>query len=186
MISPYNTVILATLKANMNIQYVTGMYAVLAYLTSYLCKPEHTMGELMKKAVKDVNETGVGDKLRTIGNVFINKREISTHESIMRLLSMPFRRSNNDVIYINTGPKEQRTHVMKSKALDKMDDDDDDIFVVGPIEKYANRPDSLNDKCLAYFATNYRPKSSNDANVDEENTIEGYLKPVAGYIEKTD
>ena len=134
MISPYNTVILATLKSNMNIQYVTGIYAVLAYLTGYLCKPEHTMGELMKKAAKDVNETGVGDKLRTIGNVFINKREISTHESIMRLLSMPFRRSNNDVIYIHTGPKEQRTRVMKPKALlDKMDNDDDDIFVVGLI-----------------------------------------------------
>ena len=52
LISPYNTPILATLKANMNIQYVTGVYAVLAYLTSYLCKPEHSLGELMKKAVK--------------------------------------------------------------------------------------------------------------------------------------
>ena len=90
-ISPYNTVILNTLKSNMNIQYVTGIYAVLAYLTGYLCKPEHTMGELMKKVIKDVNESGVGDKLGAIGNVFIDKREISTHESIMRLLSMPFR-----------------------------------------------------------------------------------------------
>ena len=48
LISPYNTPILATLKANMNIQFITGIYAVLAYLTSYLCKPEHSMGELMK------------------------------------------------------------------------------------------------------------------------------------------
>lgn len=33
-ISPYNTVILATLKANMNIQFVTVVYAILAYLNS--------------------------------------------------------------------------------------------------------------------------------------------------------
>ena len=51
-ISPYNTAILATLRANMNIQYVTSVYAVLAYLTSYLCKAEHSMSELMKKAAK--------------------------------------------------------------------------------------------------------------------------------------
>ena len=97
LISPYNTPILATLKANMNIQYVTGVYAVLACLTSYLCKPEHTLGELMKKAMKEVNESGVGDKLRAIGNVFINARQISFQESTYRLLSTPFRRSNIDV-----------------------------------------------------------------------------------------
>ena len=53
-IGPYNTVILMLLKANMNIQFVTGgVYAMLTYLTSYLCKPEHTMSELMKKASKE-------------------------------------------------------------------------------------------------------------------------------------
>ena len=51
-ISPYNTVILSLLKSNMNIQFVTGVYGLLTYLTSYLCKPEHTMGELMKKSIK--------------------------------------------------------------------------------------------------------------------------------------
>ena len=58
-ISPYNTAILATLRANMNIQYVTSVYAVLAYLTSYLCKAEHSMSELMKKAAKEVDQKGV-------------------------------------------------------------------------------------------------------------------------------
>ena len=134
MIFPYNKVILATLKANMNIQYVTGVYVVLSYLTSYLCKPGHTMGELMKKAIKEANESGFSDKLRAIGHVFINKREISLHKSILRLLSSPFRRSNTDVIFIPTGPKEQRTRVMKSKAiLDLMNDDDADLFVIGLI-----------------------------------------------------
>ena len=83
----------------MNIQYITSAYAVLAYLTSYLCKPEHTMSELMRKAVKEVNEAGVGNKLRAIGNVFINSREVSMHESIYHLLSTPFRCSNVDVQY---------------------------------------------------------------------------------------
>ena len=173
---------MANLKANMNIQYITSAYAVLAYLTSYLCKPEHTLGELMRKAVKEVNEAGVGNKLRAIGNVFITAREVSFQESTYHLLSHPFRRSNVDVQYIATGPKKQRTRVLKPRAvLETMDDDDTDVFAVGPIEKYENRPNVLEEMCLADFITNYRHKSTTDADSVEENTIEGYFKSVAGY-----
>ena len=44
-IGPCNTVILKPLKSNMNLQY-----AMRTYPTPYLCKPEHAMIELMKKA----------------------------------------------------------------------------------------------------------------------------------------
>ena len=81
----------------MNILFVTGVYAVLAYLTSYLCKPEHHLWELMKKTIKEVNESGVGHKLGAIGNVFLNKREASFHECCNRVLSTTLRRSNIDV-----------------------------------------------------------------------------------------
>ena len=47
-IGQYNTVILKLLKSNMNLQFVTDVYAMLTYLTSYLCKPEHTVRQLMK------------------------------------------------------------------------------------------------------------------------------------------
>ena len=41
-ISPYNPILLNSLKSNMNLQFVTGVYGLLSYLTSYLCKPERT------------------------------------------------------------------------------------------------------------------------------------------------
>ena len=47
-IGTYNTVISKLWKANMNIQFVTSVYAMLI-----LGKPEHTMSELMKKASKE-------------------------------------------------------------------------------------------------------------------------------------
>ena len=74
-IGPYNPVILASLRANMNIQYVTGVYAMLTYLTSYLCKPEHTMSEFMKKASKEAYGSSVKEKMRKIGNVFLQKEK---------------------------------------------------------------------------------------------------------------
>ena len=54
------------MKSNMNLQYVTGLYGVIKYLTSYMCKPERTMSELMKKASKEATDKGVQDKLRAI------------------------------------------------------------------------------------------------------------------------
>ena len=81
-VSPYNTVILSLMKSNMNLQYVTGIFGVIKYLTSYMCKPERTMSELMKKASKEATNQGVQDKLRALGNVFITKREVSTDEAM--------------------------------------------------------------------------------------------------------
>ena len=49
-IGPYNTVILKLLKSNINLQFVTGVYAMLTYLMPYLCKPKHAMSGLMEKA----------------------------------------------------------------------------------------------------------------------------------------
>ena len=42
-VGPYNSVFLKLVKSNMNLQFVTGIYAILTYLTSYLCKPEYAM-----------------------------------------------------------------------------------------------------------------------------------------------
>ena len=46
---------------------------MLVYLTSYLCKPEHTMSELMKKAVKEAQREGIKKQLRSIQEIFFEK-----------------------------------------------------------------------------------------------------------------
>jgi len=93
-ISPYNTVVLQIWQANMNIQYVTGIHGVIAYLTSYLCKAESGMSELMKKATKEAGGGTVRDQLKAIGHVFRKHREVSQHEAIARVLSFSYRHSN--------------------------------------------------------------------------------------------
>ena len=85
-IGPYNTVILQLLKANMNLQFVTVVYAMLTYLTSFLCKPEHAMSELMKKASKEAYGKDIKGKMLSIGNTFLTKREVSTHEAIKSIV----------------------------------------------------------------------------------------------------
>ena len=186
-ISPYNTVILDTLKANMNIQYVTDIYGVLAYLTSYMCKPERTMSELMKGMCKENIGGSIKEKLKAIGKAFLTKREVSTHEAVMRVLSMPLRRSNIDVVHVSTGTKENCSRVLKSKkALDsimKMDPNSEDIFAISMFERYANRPESLSNCCFAYFVSNYIVKYATNSNIDDEDSLDKQFNNIPGYEE---
>ena len=70
-IGPYNTVILKLLKSNMNLQFVTGVYAMLKCQTSYLCKPEHAKSELMKKTSKEVYGKNIKGKMLSVVNTFL-------------------------------------------------------------------------------------------------------------------
>ena len=179
-IGPYNTIILKILKSNINIQFVTGLYAMLTYLTSYLCKPEHTMSELMQKALKEAYGKDIKGKMRDIGNVFLTKREVSTHEAIKRVLSLPLRHSNIDVQYVPTGLKENRTRMLKPQSLlEKMDSDDTNVYSLSMLDKYAHRPNNLEQLCYADFASNYISKK---VDVDSEN-IESYTVPVSDVIQ---
>ena len=52
----------------MSLQFVPGVYAMLTYPTSYLCKPEHTMSKFMKKASKEAYGKDIEGKMLSIGN----------------------------------------------------------------------------------------------------------------------
>ena len=155
-INNYNPIILRALRANMDIKYITNIWACIAYLTSYMCKPERTMSELMRKASKEAHDKEIQHKLFHIGQVFLKCREVSEHEAIARVLSLPLRRSNLMVTYIPTGPKNERTRMMKPfSTIAKMDDEDKDIYLPNIIDKYTARPDNLGNISLAYFCANF-------------------------------
>ena len=60
------------------------------------------MGELMKKASKEAYGKDSKGKMFSIGNTFLTKREVSTHDAIKRVLSLSVRHSNIDVLYVPT------------------------------------------------------------------------------------
>jgi len=55
-INQYNETILRAWQANMNIQFVTNVHALIHYILDYICKPERELGETMKNAMKDLPE----------------------------------------------------------------------------------------------------------------------------------
>ena len=55
--------------------------------------------------------------------------------------------------------------------MESLEDDNEDIFMKSIHDRYAARPDILNDKCLPYFAVNYDTVDSNEESsmLDVEN-----------------
>ena len=177
-ISPYNPILLSCLQSNMNLQYVTGVYGLLAYLTSYMCKPERNMSELMKKALKEASGKDSREKYRAIGRAFKTKRECSMSEAIKRTLSLPMRTSNIDVVHIPTGVKENRTRMLKNpEEIEMMDPDDTNVYKTNMLEKYANRPDRLDDMYYADYATNYITNNAFESPMESEDVL-NYTVPV--------
>ena len=56
-----------------------------------MCKEEGKHGEIMRKVVKESPGLNVRGKLRKVGNVFLRKRKVSTHEVIKGSLSLSMR-----------------------------------------------------------------------------------------------
>ena len=136
----------------------------------------------MKKASKEATNRGVQDKLWAIGNVFTTKREVSTDEAIVRVLSLPMRSSKISVDFIVTGLKENRTRALKSpEVLQKMNPDDNNVYALDILDKYANRPDlpkEMKYMCLADFATNYVHHKAHEPDIDADD-IRNYTTAVS-------
>ena len=136
------------------------------------------MNELMKKGSKDADGKDIRGKMHSIGNIFLTKREVSTHEAIKKVLSLQMRHSNIDVFYVPTGLKKNRTKMLKSQLLlQKMHPEDTNVFASNIIDNHENRPDDLHSLCLADFASNYVSKTSDVA--VETDDIKSYTVPVS-------
>ena len=93
----------------------------------------------MKKASKGPYRKDIKDKMLSIGNTFLTKCKVSTLEAIKRVLSLPMRHSNIDVLYVPTGLKKNRTRMLKSlSTLEKIYPDDTNVFASNIIDKFKN------------------------------------------------
>ena len=164
-INPYNRTCILAWRANMDIQFVEDPHACIMYIAAYISKDEKGMGELLKQVSKECQDLEIKARLRKLGAVFLNNREVSAQEAAMRILSLPMKRLSRNVTFINTDSMENRTAILKPKAvIEAMDNDDEDIFQSNITCRYAVRPVILENICLASFAANY--SVSNTTNKD--------------------
>jgi hypothetical protein len=141
--------------------------------------------------------------MRKIANVFLNGVEISAQEASYGVLGIPLTNSSRDCIFIPTGPPDERIIFVKTeRELRNLDSDSTDIGARGLLDHYVQRPDEIQDVCLADFAAWYtfssRKTKSNDPEIndvvdineaegsDEEDELPKFLrlKDKSGYIRR--
>ena len=171
----YSPSILKAWEANMDIQYVVNAYACVMYIASYVLKAEKGMGELLKQAAKEIEQGNIRQQLNKLGSVFLTNREVSAQEAVYRVLSMPLRRCSRTVIFLNTDSKECRDALLLPLTqLQKLEDEDKDVYCKNIIDRYAARPDNLEGMCLAEFAANYTYNhAKSKCMADQEGSITG-------------
>ena len=161
----YSPAVLRTWQANMGIQYVINAHACVMYIASYVLKAEKGMVELLKQAAKELKHGNTRQQLNKLGSVFLTNREVSAQEAVYRVLSMPLRCSRT-AIFLNTNHKDSRDSLLLPFThLQKLEDNDENVYCKNIINRYAARPHSLEDRSLAEFAANYTYKweNTNDA-----------------------
>jgi hypothetical protein len=141
--------------------------------------------------------------MRKIANVFLNGVEVSAQEASYGVLGIPLTNSSRDCIFIPTGPPEERLIFVKTEnELRNLDSDSTDIGARGLLDHYVQRPDEIEDICLAEFAARYtyssrkskptEPEINDVLDINEEEGLNEQdelpkfmrLKDKSGYIRK--
>ena len=182
-VNAYNPAVIKAWRANMDIQFVTNVYACAVYIASYVTKSQRGMSELLRKAADEAvlnDGNSIRQQLRAVGNKFLNAVEISAQEACYILLQLCMRKSSRQVIFVNTNLPEERVFLLKPQSvIENMDDDDENIEARGLITRYAERPDSLENVCLADFACCYsesKTVSSFRSRKGTQSSGDGYLQ----------
>ncbi len=169
-INTYNLEVITAWKGNMDIQFILNPYACVMYITSYMLKSEGAMSELLRQVAMESRGEDIKAMLKRLGSVFLNHRQLSAQEAVYRILSLALKMLSRKVVFINKSPKEDRVSLLKpANQLENMDDESEDIYLTSLIDRYAARPDSLNDIYLAEFAANYTTRSGADLEEGESN-----------------
>lgn len=161
-------------RANHDIQFCLNVYSVVTYIVSYIQKTSRGLSLSLSKVREEFKSDphGIRDQVKSIGDVFLNATEISIQECVYMLLGLPMCQMSREVIFINTGVKEERIKVLSTKDdLEQMNPNSTDVCFKSLYEKYEKRPKRFENWCLADFATKLRIvyKNSQYAHVQDDN-----------------
>ena len=159
-VNPYNKDLIARHRGNMDIQFILNSYGLVSYVTSYMMKANHTMSRLLNMAVDEIEnrkDLSHKQKLYSLANKWQNCSEISAQECVYNLLAMPVSYCSREVIFIQTFPMKERFTMLKRYEIliNMKDKSSTNIFQNSLMDYYPNRPNEMDQLCLAEFASWY-------------------------------
>ncbi|KAL9983382.1 hypothetical protein ACROYT_G005544 [Oculina patagonica] len=170
-INSYNSVLLRAWQANMDIQYVLDPYACAIYILSYITKGQRGMSRLLEAACEEAKSgnQNIRDRVRHIGNKFINAVEISAQEAVYLVLQMPLRRASRQFQFLNTCNSDERVVLLKTMdKIQQLPDNSENIESDNLLKRYQRRPRQLEKVCLADFAAWYNYVKSEECDIETQ------------------
>ena len=152
-INACNHDILSLWGGNVDLQYVINEIATVKYIFSYMTIAEKGMGETLKRVAKECQNDTIQTQMNNNKKEVLGKWVLGAPESAMQVLSMWVVKKSREVVSMSTSVKDECVSLPKPKSqLAQLHDDDEDIFATSLIDRYAARPVSLQNICLATFA----------------------------------
>ncbi|KAK7929411.1 hypothetical protein WMY93_005806 [Mugilogobius chulae] len=134
-INPYNPFLLKCWNANMDIQYVTDVYACIVYIISYMSKSEREMGLVLRKTQEEATKHGNTDAkeaMKKIGQAYLHNRDVSAQEAVYRITNMHLKESSRGTAFIPTEdawcqlcPEQEAERLEAAIELEQSKEDDE-------------------------------------------------------------
>ncbi|KAG5678799.1 hypothetical protein PVAND_008434 [Polypedilum vanderplanki] len=182
-VNNYNKKILMAMRSNMDIQFILDVYSCISYVVDYVNKSDKGLSRLLRGCIEEHKRgnTNIKKQMSALSKIIYNSSETPVQEAAWIRLRLPMCSTTDLVEFINSGPKSTRQCILKSNAeLEKLahtDSNSVDIYKKSPIDRYADRPNALENICLADFIAKYTYHSkgarvTNDDEDDEQPDIE--------------
>ena len=120
-----------------------------------MMKGEKGMGETLKRVTKECRNDAILTQMNKIKKEFLGKQVLGAPDSAMWVLSMWLMKKSRKVVLLTTSMKECVSLPNPQSQLAQLHADDEDVFATSLIDRYAARPVSLQNMCLATFAVTY-------------------------------
>ena len=174
----YNKEWIKAWNGNMDIQVCLDYFAVITYVTDYVCKDDNTLTQVLLEAAKHCKSETARNRMKTIKDTFLTHRQMGEAEVYYRIFpELHLKDSNVKTVFLPTGFPENRTHFMQKVNIENMHqytedelvtiDGKDSKYVAKPsaIDKYMRRPGGLEHMCLMQIVKMYDSVSSVPKNV---------------------
>lgn len=104
-VNNYNEHLSLAWNGNLDMQLKIDAYACIVYVLAYISKAESEMGDLLLNAQKEAAEgnTNAMSTLRTLGNVYLQNREVSALEAVYRVCGLHLKNCSREVMFVPAG-----------------------------------------------------------------------------------
>ncbi|CAG9577151.1 unnamed protein product [Danaus chrysippus] len=160
----FNPFIFHHLKSSMDIQYITDEYFCAAYIAACVNKSDRSVSNLQRELLDLLEKNpnlDLADMTKHISVNMLNTMEMSSQEAAWFLLREPICKLTLKVKFIPTMlPQDRRPIIKTEKELERLPDENKNVWKENLFENYENRPAELEDISLIQFVAWYTVRAT--------------------------